>query len=242
MLLAAGEGTRLRPLTNDRPKAMVEIAGEPAVAYSLEWLRVNGATEVAINLFHRPDVLQAFVGDGSRFGVRVRYSVEAPLVLGTAGALTPLHDFFAGESPFVVLYGDVLTNLDLGPVIAQHVAMSADATMVVNRVADRAQSGMVGFGDDRRVTTFVEKPRDAIPPSEWGNTGIYVCGERVLDYTTRGIPLDFAYDVFPTMLAEGRLLGAFPTEADVFEFGTHAGLEAAARAAAAAVIPRRVGL
>ena len=113
ILLAAGEGTRLRPLTLDRPKAMVKVGGWPAVAYALEWLRAAGVGEVAINLCRHPEVLQDFVGDGARFGVRARYSVEAPDALGTAGALAPLREFFRGEEAFVVLYGDVLTNLDL---------------------------------------------------------------------------------------------------------------------------------
>lgn len=231
LLLAAGEGTRLRPLTADRPKAMVEIAGTPAVAYALDWLRRSGATDVAINLFHRPDTLRAFVGDGSRFGVRVRYSEEAPRVLGTAGALAPLRDFFLGEEAFVVLYGDVLTGLDLAPVIAQHRSSASDVTIVVNRVENRAESGMVVFDARRRIRRFVEKPGPGEPvPSEWGNAGIYICGPAVLEYASRGSPLDFAYEVFPAMLAEHRRLGAFPTEAVVLEFGSPGRLEKAATA------------
>jgi NDP-sugar pyrophosphorylase family protein len=219
LLLAAGEGTRLRPLTLDRPKAMVEVAGRPAVAYELEWLKAQGATEVAINLFHRPDVLRDFIGDGARFGLRVRYSPEAPVAFGTAGALDPLRDFLAGEEVFVVLYGDVLTNLDLAPVLAQHRAMGADATVVVGRVENPAESGMVVFDAARRIGRFVEKPAGP-SPSEWGNAGIYLCGGRLLDYVTAKRPLDFACDVFPRMIADGRTLGAFPTEAVVLEFGS----------------------
>ena len=230
ILLAAGEGTRLRPLTLDRPKAMVKVGGWPAVAYALEWLRAAGVGEVAINLCRHPEVLQDFVGDGARFGVRARYSVEAPDALGTAGALAPLHEFFRGEEAFVVLYCDVLTNLDLAPVLAQHRRMDADATIVVSRVENPAESGMVVFDDARRVLRFVEKPAPGTAPSEWGNSGIYVCGGRVLDYVGGPVPLDFAYHVFPRMLAYGCIVAVYPTTASVFEFGS---IERLARAAAA---------
>ena len=229
-MLAAGEGTRLRPLTLDRPKAMVEIAGRPGVAYALDWLGRNGVTEVAVNLYHRPDVLRAYVGDGSRFGVRVRWSLEAPLVLGTAGALVPLRAFFAGEEVFLVLYGDVLTDLDLGPVLATHRAAGADVTIVVNRVEDPTQSGMVVFDGDGSIRRFVEKPECRQVPSEWGNAGIYLCGPRVLEYTVPEGAQDFAYDVFPRMLADGRRMVAYPTTAPVFEFGTLERLEKATTA------------
>src|SRR5712664_1208553 len=109
LLLAAGSGTRLHPHTSDRPKPMVEIAGRPAVARELEWLAAQGISDVAINLNYFPRVLQDFVGDGTRFGVRVTYSLEAS-ALGTSGALGPLRDFFVGEAQFVVVYGDVLTD------------------------------------------------------------------------------------------------------------------------------------
>jgi mannose-1-phosphate guanylyltransferase/phosphomannomutase len=231
LLLAAGEGTRLRPLTLDRPKAMVEIAGRPAVAYALDWLHRNGVAEVAINLYHRPDVLQAYVGDGSRFGVTVRYSLEAPRVLGTAGALAPLRDYFRLEDVFLVLYGDVVTGLDLGPVLARHRAAEADVTIVVNRVADPTQSGMVAFDGSGRVVQFVEKPPSRQVMSEWGNAGIYLCGPRVLDYVPASeVSQDFAYDIFPKMLAGGCRLVAYPTSAAVFEFGSIERLAAATAA------------
>ena len=199
---------------------MVEIAGRPAVAYALEWLHHNGVTEVAINLHHHPDVLQAYVGDGSRFGVSVRYSLEAPRVLGTAGALGPLHDYFRREDAFLVLYGDVVTDLDLGPVLATHRAAKADATIVVNRVEDPTQSGMVVFDGGGLILRFVEKPDRQHVLSEWGNAGIYLCGRRVLDYIVSIGAQDFAYDVFPKMLADGRKLAAYPTAALVLEFGS----------------------
>jgi NDP-sugar pyrophosphorylase family protein len=229
LLLAAGEGTRLRPHTLDRPKAMVEIGGEPAVAHLLRWLHRGGVREVAINLHYRGDVLRAYLSEGERFGVRVTYSDE-PAILGTAGALRPLRSFFTGHTTFAVLYGDVVTALELADVRAAHGRAGADATLVLTRVDDPTRAGVVGFAGDGRIDRIVEKPASADVFSDWANAGIYVCGPRVLDYVAAGGPQDFARDLFPAMLADGCLLQAYPSEAPLFDFGSPERLRAADRA------------
>lgn len=226
LLLAGGHGTRLSPLTDDRPKPMVEIGGEPAVAHALRWLRQQGVTEVAINLHAHPEVLRRFVGDGSRFGVGVTYSFE-PEILGTAGSLRPLHEFFRGEDGFVVLYGDVLTDLDLRPVRRAHAQACADATIVLTRVDDPTRAGVVAFDADSRITRLVEKPAASDVFSDWANAGIYYCGPAVLSYVTASGPQDFARDLFPAMLRDGRHLLASPTNALVIDFGSPERLELA---------------
>jgi mannose-1-phosphate guanylyltransferase len=219
LVLAAGEGTRLRPLTDDRPKVMVEIGGEPAIAHTLRWLAREGIADVAINLCHRADTLTAFVGDGGAFGVRVTYSFE-PAALGTSGALGPLRTFFAAEPDFLVVYGDELTELGLAPVVAAHRRARADATIVVTEIDDPSDAGIFEFGPDGVVSGFREKPRPSDVSSRWANGGIYVCGPAVLGYVPQAGPQDFARDVFPAMLREGRRLLAFPTREAVIDFGT----------------------
>ena len=226
LLLAAGEGTRLRPHTLDRPKPMVKIGGEPAVAYALRWLARESVTEVAINLHHYPEPLRTFVGDGAAFGVRVRYSLERE-ILGTSGSIRPLRSFFAGEGMFVVIYGDVLTNLELGPVLAAHAAAGAAATIVLTRVDDPTRAGVVAFDGSHRITRLVEKPRRDEVFSDWANAGIYVCGPPVLDYVAPVGGQDFAGDLFPAMLADGRLLLAYPTDDTVIDYGSPERLELA---------------
>jgi mannose-1-phosphate guanylyltransferase/phosphomannomutase len=226
LLLAGGQGTRLRPLTDDRPKPMVEIGGEPAIAHALRWLRQQGVTEVAINLYAHPEVLRRFVGDGARFGLRVIYSLETD-ILGTSGALRPLHDFFRVEEAFLVLYGDVLTDLDLRSVRRAHAASCADATIVLNRVDDPTRAGIVAFDDACRITRFVEKPAASDVFSEWANAGIYVCGPTVLQYVSPEGPQDFARDLFPAMLRDGCHVLASPSEALVIDFGSPERLELA---------------
>ena len=227
LLLAAGEGTRLRPHTLDRPKPMVPIGGEPAVAHVLRWLRGQAVTEVAINLHHHPQVLQDFVGDGRSFGVRVTYSVERPQVLGTAGALRPLRSFFAGGDPFVVVYGDVLTGLDLAAMRDAHRAARADATLALARVEDPTRAGVVAFDANSRITRFVEKPAAHEVFSDWANAGIYLCGPAVLDFVSADGAQDFGRDLFPAMLRDGRRLLAWPTEETVIDFGSPERLEQA---------------
>jgi NDP-sugar pyrophosphorylase family protein len=226
LLLAAGEGTRLGPLTADRPKPMVEIGGEPGVAHALRWLRRQGVTDVAINLHHHPDVLRQFVGDGSRFGLAVTCSFE-PEILGTSGALGPLRDFFRAEDAFLVLYGDVLTDLDLRPVGRAHAASGADATIVLCRVDDPTRAGLVAFDGHFRITRLLEKPAASDVFSDWANAGIYCCGPAVLRYVSAQGPQDFARDLFPAMLRDGRHLLASPTTARVIDFGAPERLEAA---------------
>jgi mannose-1-phosphate guanylyltransferase/phosphomannomutase len=226
LLLAGGQGTRLRPLTDDRPKPMVDIGGEPAIAHALRWLRRQGVAEVAINLHSHPEVLRRFVGDGSQFDLQVIYSFESE-ILGTAGALRPLHEFFRADDAFVVLYGDVLTDLDLRPVQEAHAASRAAATIVVSRVDDPTQAGIVAFDGDSRISRLVEKPAASDVFSDWGNAGIYLCGPAVLRYVSADGPQDFARDLFPAMLRDGCHLLASPTTALVIDFGSPERLELA---------------
>lgn len=205
---------------------MVPVAGVPMIAYGLSWLRANGVTDVAINVHYRPEPMMEFVGDGSAFGVSVRYSRE-PALLGSSGALAPLRDFFAGEDPFAVIYGDVLTNLTLAPVLAEHRQSGADATIVLTRVDDPSRAGMVDLDERGWVRALVEKPAHWPDRDPWANAGVYLFGPRVWEFVpARGFQ-DFAFDLFPALLrAGGRVLG-IRSEAAVVDIGSHERLAAA---------------
>jgi NDP-sugar pyrophosphorylase family protein len=202
---------------------MVELAGEPAIAHELRWLARHGVSDVAINLSRHAHVLMEYVGNGSIFGMRVRYSVERSL-LGTAGALRPLRDFFDQEEPFIVYYGDVVTDFCLDDAIAGHKRAGADATMVVHRGDDPTRAGMVEFDERCRITRLIEKPAASEVTTPWANSGIYVCGQTVLNYVYSKGSQDFAIDLFPTMLKDGCTLLASPTESQVIDFGSPARL------------------
>ena len=204
MILAAGEGTRLRPLTDTCPKPMLPIHGKPLLAHTLVWLRRYGVDEVAINLHHLPQAITDHFGDGSDFGVAITYSYE-PELLGTAGAVKRLGDYFDGT--FFVVYGDVLTDLDLMAMYGCHRARRSVATLALHRVADPSGKGVVAVDDEYNIQRFVEKPAPGEVFSDLVNSGVYVLEPVVLDYIPEGKASDFGRDVFPKMLADGARLG-----------------------------------
>lgn len=205
---------------------MVPVAGAPMVAYGLEWLRANGVSEVAINTHYKPEPLMRFVGDGSAFGLSVRYSWE-PVLLGSSGALVPLRGFLAGEDPFLVVYGDVLTDLRLEPVLVAHRRAKADATIVLTQVEDPRRAGMVALDGAGWVRSLIEKPAEWNAPEAWANAGIYVLGPRVWDFVPREGFQDFAFDLFPVLLRAGSRVLGIRSDALVIDIGSHERLAAA---------------
>ena len=213
LVLAAGEGTRLRPLTLNLPKAMVPVAGRPLLAHILAWLARYGIRDVAINLHHCPDVITDFFGDGSACGVRITYSYEERL-LGTAGAARRLQHFLR-DGPFVVAYGDVLTDLDLTALLAFHRARvaatpGAAATLALYRVPNPTEVGLVGLDATGRITRFLEKPRPEEVFTDLANAGVLVAEPAVLDAIPEGRFADFGLDVLPGLLAAGAPLYGWP--------------------------------
>ena len=213
LVLAAGEGTRLQPLTLNLPKAMVPVDGQPLLAHTLAWLARYGIREVAINLHHCPDVITDFFGDGSASGLRITYSYEDRL-LGTAGAARKLASFLR-DGPFLVVYGDVLTDLDLAALLRFHhehaVAESGTAaTLALYQVPNPTEVGLVGLGDNGRITRFLEKPRPDEVFTDLANAGVLVAEPAVLDYIPDEAFSDFGLHVLPTLLAAGAPLYGWP--------------------------------
>ena len=206
LVLAAGEGTRLRPLTLDRPKPMVPINGKPLLEHTLVWLRRYGAKDIAINLHYRPEAIVNHFGDGAAFDVRIVYSREET-ILGTAGALRKLNGFVTG-GPLVVMYGDVLTNLDLGALLAFHSqAMARDplarVTMSLYHVPNPTEVGLVGLDENGRVTRFVEKPRQEEVFTDLANAGVLVIEPDIVDCIPPDTFYDFGQHLFPQLLQSG---------------------------------------
>ncbi|TMI85022.1 MAG: nucleotidyltransferase family protein [Bacillati bacterium ANGP1] len=201
MILAAGLGTRLRPLTDHTPKCMVPLGGKPLLEHGILWLRKHGITELVINLHHLPDVVTGYFGDGGRWGVRITYSHE-PQVLGTAGGVKNVEGLFRG--PFFVWYGDNLSTCRLDRLWERHDAHGGVATIALHYREDPAHSGIVAEDDQGRIVRFLEKPRPGEVFSHWVNAGIYVLEPAVLDAIPGGRAVDFAHEVFPGLLAAGR--------------------------------------
>jgi NDP-sugar pyrophosphorylase family protein len=217
MILAAGEGTRLRPLTLNTPKVMLPIAGEPLLGYILDWLRFNDITEVAINLHHLPQAVMDWLGNGDRFGISITYSVE-DVILGTAGALTGLRDFF--DDTFVVIYGDMLTDLNIPSLLEFHQTKGALATIVLIEVENPSSYGIIEVDEEYQILRFVEKPTPGTTSSKLANAGVYILQPEVIDYIPQNTFYDFGYDLFPALLSKGARLFGYATTDSFLDTGT----------------------
>jgi NDP-sugar pyrophosphorylase family protein len=205
MLLTAGRGTRLSPLTETVPKCMVPLAGKPLLEHTIEYLRGYGVTELIVNLHYLPEVVPAYFGDGRRWGVHLTYAPEAEL-LGTAGSVKKMAAQLA--EPFFVWYGDNLSTCRLDQLWQQHEAKGGVATIALYEREDPTQSGIVGLDSYDRITRFLEKPRLQEVFSHWVNAGIFVLDPSVLQAIPAEGTADFGRDIFPQLVAQNaRLYG-----------------------------------
>ena len=203
MILAAGQGTRLRPHTNKRPKPMIPIGGKPILEHTVERLSQFGIQEIAINLHYHPEVIQNHFGDGAKWNVSIRYSYEESL-LGTAGALKTISDFF--DDTFILWYGDNLCYLNLPQLINFHKTKGGIGAIVLHWREDVSQSGIVDLDNDCRILRFLEKPSPEQIFSHWVNAGVFVLEPEVLNYIPENQSYDFGHDLFPKLLESDRAL------------------------------------
>jgi mannose-1-phosphate guanylyltransferase len=204
MLMGAGLGTRLRPITYELPKPMVPVLDRPVMEHILELLARHGIGQVIANLHYFPDRIKDHFGDGSDFGVQLEYSFE-PELLGTAGGVRNVRDFL-GDETFLVISGDALTDVDLGALWKRHREAGGIGTLTLKRVADPSQLGVVILSDDGRVQGFQEKPQPAEALSNLGSCGIYVFEPEIFDHFPDRDFVDWAQDVFPTVLERDAAL------------------------------------
>jgi len=200
LILAGGEGTRLRPLTSTVPKPVVPLVDRPFIAFMLDWLRGHGVEDIVISCGHMAAGVRNVLGDGAAFGVRLRY-VEEPQPMGTGGALKYAESLL--EDRFFMLNGDVLTDLDLGAQLAQHERTGATATLALTPVEDPTNYGLVRTTDDGRVTEFVEKPSSDQIDTQNISAGAYVLERSVLDLLRPDQPASIERDVFPRLVNNG---------------------------------------
>lgn len=243
MILAAGYGTRLWPLTIDRAKPALPFMGRPLVGYVAQYLARYGCRDIAVNLHHRPESVRRALGDGSRFGVHLHY-IEEPIILGTSGALDNARDFFHAEEPFVVINGKIATDIALDAALATHRRTGALATLVLrpNPARERysiveVQDGLVrGFGSAplsasdnaegaKRVLhreegagrVSAENPADDAPLMF---TGIQILEPRIFDFIPRGVFSHSTTDVYPKAIERGERIAAHVAAGNWYELST----------------------
>ena len=198
MVLAAGEGTRLRPLTLTMPKPMVPIVGQPLLLRTTALLRSHQITEVAVNLYHKPDAIREALGDGAAFGMHLHYSDET-MLMGTAGGVKKMEDFL--DETFLILYGDNLYAADFAPLIAFHRAHHAIATLATFTAPNPSACGLVVTDSDGKVTRFQEKPPPEEVFTDQANAGVYILEPEIFKFIPPNTIFDFGKDVFPALLA-----------------------------------------
>jgi mannose-1-phosphate guanylyltransferase/phosphomannomutase len=211
VLMAGGEGSRLRPLTSRRPKPLAPVAGKPVMEHIIALLRRHGITDVVATLHYLADEVESYFDSGAEFGVSMNYVVE-DTPLGTAGAVKMADALLAGET-FLVISGDALTDIDLTALIAHHKAERNDVTIALQRVTNPLEFGVVVTDEAGRITRFLEKPSWGEVFSDTINTGIYVLEPAILDRMIRGRSYDFSKDLFPEMLRGGAKLGGYIIDA-----------------------------
>ncbi len=205
VVMAGGEGSRLRPLTLERPKPMLPVVNRPVLGHILHLLKQHGIVDVILALQYQPAQIQDFFGDGKALGVNIQYIVEES-PLGTAGCVKNAQPLLDKNRPFLVISGDALTDFDLTRLIACHRRHGALLTMAVYHVPDPLEYGIINIQEDGRVTQFLEKPKWGAVTSDTVNTGIYVVEPEVLRLIPTDRPVDWSQHIFPQMLAQGATL------------------------------------
>ena len=200
VILVGGEGTRLRPLTSTVPKPVVPLVNRPFIAYMLEWLRRHGVDDVVMSCGFLAAGVKNVLGDGSAYGVRLRY-VEEPRPLGTGGAVKYAESLL--EDRFLMLNGDVLTDLDLTAQVAQHERTGARATLALVGVEDPSAYGLVRTGPDGAVREFLEKPSPDQIDTNLISAGAYVLERDVLELIPPDQPCSIEREVFPRLVGDG---------------------------------------
>jgi mannose-1-phosphate guanylyltransferase/phosphomannomutase len=198
--MAGGEGTRLRPLTISQPKPMLPIANLPMAEHIITLLKKHGITEVVVTVAYLANTIRTYFGDGSEFGVSITYAAEET-PLGTAGSVRNAKEML--DETFLVISGDVLTDVDLTELIESHERRGAMATLALKAMDNPLEFGIVITDDEGRIERFLEKPTWGQVFSDTINTGIYVLEPEVLDYVKPGVSVDFSSEVFPRPARSG---------------------------------------
>jgi len=210
VLMAGGSGTRLRPLTCDLPKPMVPILNRPIAEHIINLLKRHQITEVIATLHYLPDVMRDYFQDGSEFGVQMTYAVEEDQPLGTAGCVKNIAELL--DDTFLVISGDSITDFDLSAAIAFHKEKQSKATLILTRVPNPVEFGVVITDKDNRIVRFLEKPSTSEIFSDTVNTGTYILEPEVLEYLPTSEESDFSKDLFPLLLEKGDPMYGYVAE------------------------------
>ncbi len=220
IILAAGLGTRLRPLTDVTPKVMLPIGGKPLLEHHIENLKKFNITDIGINLFYLPKVIESYFGNGNRLGVNLHYTREDN-ILGTSGSINLFRDWLEDDD-FMVIYGDNFCELDYQKIIdTYHNLQDCSGLIGLNHSEIIIGKGLVKIDDSSKILSFVEKPDN---PENFNtdlvNAGIYMFPNSILDYIPKSGFSDFSYDIFPQVLRANKSLYGYIINEPLVDIGT----------------------
>lgn len=215
VVMAGGEGTRLRPLTSSRPKPLVPILNKPCMQHTIELLKRHGITDIVVTLYYLADEIEGYFGDGSELGVNLIYTVE-DTPLGTAGSVKKAEEYLKDDT-FIIVSGDALTDLDVDKALAFHREKGSVATLVLQHVDNPLEFGVVITDDGGRIRRFLEKPSWGEVFSDTVNTGMYILEPSIFEYMQPEKNYDWSQDIFPQLLTDeqpmfGYVLGEYWTD------------------------------
>lgn len=228
VVMAGGEGTRLRPLTLDVPKPFLRVAGKPAIEYALDALVAAGIQDIVVTTFYKPERLIQHLAGGSRLKARIFYSVEDE-AMGTAGGVAKCAPLL-GNDTVVVLSGDVIADVNIKALVDAHKRSGAVATMALTTVENPTEFGIVGLDETGRIVRFKEKPKPEEVFSNLVNAGIYVLSPEALREVPQGTQYDFSKQLFPRLLEGGKRLQGVPLEGFWMDVGRPSDLLKASQA------------
>ena len=218
VVMAGGEGTRLRPLTTNVPKPLLPVVGEPIMGHLLRLLNKHGIDQAVVTVQYLAASIRSYFGDGDEYGVRLSYATES-VPLGTAGSVKNAEQGLAGE-PFLVVSGDALTDIDLTALVEFHQRTGAMVTVALARKPNVIEFGNVITAEDGRIERFIEKPTWGQVFSDTVNTGIYVMAPEVLDLVPVDEKVDWSADIFPKLMAAGESIYGYVTDRYWEDVGT----------------------
>ncbi len=215
VVMAGGEGTRLRPLTSSRPKPLVPVLNKPCMQHTIELLKRHGITDIVVTLYYLADEIEGYFGDGSELGVNLIYTVE-DTPLGTAGSVKKAEEYLKDDT-FIIVSGDALTDLDVDKALAFHREKQSMATLVLQHVDNPLEFGVVITDDGGRIRRFLEKPSWGEVFSDTVNTGMYILEPSIFEYMEPEKNYDWSSDIFPQLLTDekpmfGYVLGEYWTD------------------------------
>lgn len=218
IIMAGGEGTRLKPVSGDTPKPMVSLCGRPVMEHIVRLLAKNGIRDICAALKYRPEEIEGYFGNGEAFGVSMQYRIEAE-ALGTAGGVKNCEDFYGNED-FLVISGDAACDFELGAFIKEHEKHSPAVSIALYPHSEPLRYGLALCDGESCVRSFIEKPDWAHVVTNLVNTGIYIISPRAMELVPKGEKKDFAKDLFPLLLENGEKILGIPCDGYWCDIGT----------------------